>query len=128
MAGRPSKRSISTAARDILWMLSEAGEEDIGCIANTLRDPESEAAQPAFLRALGTALAELQGLGLIQLSLASSQGRAAVSGSDAARVLMLANNMTWHAEEGCYTWARPSWNGRALVVALSDAGQDFLEQ
>lgn len=83
MAGRPRKRSISSAARDILWMLGEAGEEDIGCIANTLRDSEPEAAQPAFLRALGTALAELQGLGLIQLSLASSQGRAAVSGSDA---------------------------------------------
>ncbi len=64
--GRPVKRRLTPLQRDVLVMLSEAGEEEFACLLNTLR-PWTEPVGPFRGRA-ERALDDLERRGLIYMS------------------------------------------------------------
>lgn len=128
MAGRPRKQRLSRDARDVLWLLAEAGEESVGTIVNTLRASRPEADPVHLFGALGSALSELVRLGLIDLCFEAGSRLEPVPADSVPGLLRLADNMVWNDESDCYAWDGSAWNGRRLVVLLSEDGLGFLER
>lgn len=99
--------SLSPMQRDVLWILEEAGEENLPTVLNTLRSNSAGVPDEVLIPALSDALRGLWRSGLITFCRyhgGSDAGWKDISPGEIQRVLAVSDVVRWNEDGGYWQW------------------------
>ena len=124
------KLQISSTEREILWVLSEAEEENLPALLNTIYKKFLAISRQEMLMAAEKGLRNLHGKGFVELCIETkAPGRllTSLSAGETKKTLNLAKVLVWNSERKMWDW-NAEQNGEWVIVTLTDEGKRALSR
>lgn len=124
------KFRISPAEREVLWVLSEAREDYLPSLINTIYDSFSALSHREMLMMAENAIRNLYRQGFIQLCIETqNQGRRSLDPlpvDDAKKSLAIGRLLKWDEEKTCWGWDFDHGGHNITIVVLTEMGAEVL--
>ena len=122
------KLHLSPTEREILWVLSEAEEENLPALLNTIQKTFSALSRQEMLMAAEKGLRNLYAKGFVDLCIETQgPGRllTPLSAKEAKKALALGKVLVWNSETMMWDWDAQQ-NAEWVVVTLIENGKEAL--
>lgn len=122
---------LSAIQIHILKILSEADEENIPTIVNTIYTESPRMDKERLLLQINSALEELHGMGLIAYSRYVNKGEprwVTIPEDEISSVLPLQNCLEWNDETSLWRWKAEQFGKERVVVTLEEKGRKAIPE